>query len=110
MPSKDTSDPRRARRHGGALQHLQLAARRPGADAFDGERHLYQCLIVTSREEAGERIYEFKRNTAASDTAPLDFERASDAPVVTVAVLNIVQQDGEACVFAIISAISSAAP
>ena len=50
-------------------------------DLFDGERHLYQCLIVTSREEAGERIYEFKRSTAASDKAPLDFERPSDAPV-----------------------------
>ncbi|QDC11106.1 hypothetical protein FHY55_18525 [Oceanicola sp. D3] len=50
-------------------------------DLFEGERHLYQCLIVTSREEAGERIFEFKRNTAAADSAPLDFARAKDAPV-----------------------------
>ncbi|MCO6384953.1 MAG: hypothetical protein JXQ91_11130 [Vannielia sp.] len=50
-------------------------------DLFEGERHLYQCLIVNSREEAGERIFEFKRSTAASDSAPLDFERRSDAPV-----------------------------
>lgn len=54
-------------------------------DLFDGERHLYQCLIVNSREEAGERIYEFKRNTAATDRAPLDFARPENAPVGLIA-------------------------
>ena len=44
-------------------------------DIYDGPRHLYQALIVTSSEEAGERRFEFKRNTAAEDAAPLDFER-----------------------------------
>ncbi|SIO32813.1 hypothetical protein [Vannielia litorea] len=50
-------------------------------DLFDGERHLYQCLIVNSREEAGERIFEFKRSTAACDRPPIDFERPSHAPI-----------------------------
>lgn len=50
-------------------------------DLFDGGRHLSQCLIVAAQEE-GERIhYEFKRNTTANDGAPLDFERADDAPI-----------------------------
>ncbi|MGR3467156.1 MAG: hypothetical protein ACU0CI_04695 [Shimia sp.] len=44
-------------------------------DLYDGPRHLYQALIVTSEEHGGERRYEFKRNTAAADSAPLDFER-----------------------------------
>ncbi|MHC0051889.1 hypothetical protein [Actibacterium sp. D379-3] len=50
-------------------------------DVFDGGRHLYQALIVASSEEAGELIFEFKRNTAAVDKAPLDFYRAPDAPI-----------------------------
>lgn len=50
-------------------------------DLFDGERHLFQCLVIASREEGGERLFEFKRSTAAADKAPLDFARADDAPV-----------------------------
>lgn len=50
-------------------------------DLFDGSRHVCQALIVTARDQDGERVYEFKRNTAAADKAPLDFARAEDAPV-----------------------------
>jgi hypothetical protein len=50
-------------------------------DLYDGDRHLCQCLIIGSEPEAGERCYEFKRNTAATDTAPVDHYRGSDAPV-----------------------------
>ena len=53
-------------------------------DLYDGSTHLYQCLIVASEEEAGEMRYEFKRNTLAVDTAPIDFERAPDAPVALI--------------------------
>lgn len=53
-------------------------------DLFDGTRHLYQCLIVTSAEENGERIFEFKRSTAAHDAAPLDFVRPDTAPVALI--------------------------
>lgn len=50
-------------------------------DIYDGSRHLAQCLIVASDEENGEMIYEFKRNTAAVDKAPLDFARDENAPI-----------------------------
>lgn len=50
-------------------------------DLYSGSRHLYQCLIVASAEEAGEMVYEFKRHTAAVEHAPLDFARDDDAPV-----------------------------
>ncbi len=50
-------------------------------DLYDGSRHLSQCLIVASEAEGGEMRYEFKRSTAASDSAPIDFYRAPDAPV-----------------------------
>ncbi len=54
-------------------------------DVFDGAHHLYQCLIVASEEDAGEMRYEFKRSTAASDDAPLDFYRDPDAPIALLA-------------------------
>lgn len=50
-------------------------------DLYDGARHLYQCLIVASDEEGGEMRYDFKRNTAADDAAPLDYFRDPDAPI-----------------------------
>ena len=50
-------------------------------DLYDGSRHLYQCLIVASEEEDGQMKYEFKRNTAVEDRAPLDFAREENAPI-----------------------------
>ena len=50
-------------------------------DLYEGARHIYQCLIVASEEENGLMHYEFKRNTAAVDKAPLDFYRDENAPV-----------------------------
>ena len=50
-------------------------------DLYDGARHMSQCLIVASAEEAGEMVYEFKRETPALDAAPLDYQRDPDAPV-----------------------------
>lgn len=50
-------------------------------DIYDGARHLYQCLIVASEEDAGELRFEYKRSTLAADRAPLDFDRPEDAPV-----------------------------
>lgn len=54
-------------------------------DLYDGSRHLYQCLIVASDEENGQMIYDFKRNTAAVDKAPLDFARDENAPIALLA-------------------------
>ncbi len=54
-------------------------------DLYDGGRHLYQCLVVASEEENGQMIYDFKRNTAAKDKAPLDFVRDINAPIALLA-------------------------
>jgi hypothetical protein len=54
-------------------------------DLYDGARHLSQCLIVAAQEDAGQMVYDFKRNTAAGDGAPLDFVRAEDAPIALLA-------------------------
>ena len=54
-------------------------------DLYDGGRHLSQCLIVASDEEAGELRFEYKRATMANDRAPLDFVRDENAPVALLA-------------------------
>ncbi len=53
-------------------------------DVYDGTRHLSQCLIVASAEDAGEMVYEFKRETMATETAPVDYERNANAPVALI--------------------------
>ena len=50
-------------------------------DLYEGSRHLYQCLIIASGQEGSEMVYEFKRNTAAVDKAPLDFYRDENGPI-----------------------------
>lgn len=50
-------------------------------DLYDGARHVSQCLIVASNQEDGELQFEFKRNTAATNSAPPDFVRPDGAPV-----------------------------
>jgi len=50
-------------------------------DLYDGSVHLFQCLIVTSEEESGERRYEFKRATAVCEKPAVDFEILDHAPV-----------------------------
>lgn len=54
-------------------------------DIYDGGRHLYQALIVASKDEAGLRVFEFKRNTMAADGPALDFYEESDRPVGLIA-------------------------
>ena len=49
-------------------------------DVYDGGRHLFQCLITAAEEEGAEIRYDFKRATAISDRAPLDFAWSEDAP------------------------------
>jgi len=50
-------------------------------DIYDGARQIYQCLVVCSSVDGGERVYEFKRHTLAIDEAPVDFFRAQNAPI-----------------------------
>jgi hypothetical protein len=49
-------------------------------DIYDGAHHLSQALIVTSRDEAGARVYEFKRSTPAATGPARDFETDSVTP------------------------------
>lgn len=46
-----------------------------------GERHLYQALIVASRLENREVVFEYKRSTAVADAAPADFVREVPLPM-----------------------------
>ncbi|MEL6452410.1 MAG: hypothetical protein AAFQ19_14230 [Pseudomonadota bacterium] len=71
---------------GFSLQAEAAPQLRGYVDLYDGSIHLFQCLIVASDEDAGEMRYEFKRLTAVSPTAPLDFERPVDAPVALIEV------------------------
>ena len=50
-------------------------------DIYDGARQLRHCLIVASTIEDGQLLCDFKRSTAVTDRAPLDFWRDENAPV-----------------------------
>ncbi|MGC8203064.1 hypothetical protein ACP2AV_10205 [Aliiroseovarius sp. PTFE2010] len=50
-------------------------------DLYDGPSHLYQALIVTSDEDSGERIFEFKRATQAQTFAPRDYSVDENQPI-----------------------------
>lgn len=65
----------------GFAMEADAPALRGFVDLYDGSNHLFQCLIVTSEEDAGERRFEFKRATAVSETPAVDFERLDTAPV-----------------------------
>ena len=62
----------------------EAAGLRGLVDVYDGARHMSQCLIVASSEEAGEMVYEFKRATPALDHAPEDYEIDPMAPVALI--------------------------
>ena len=50
-------------------------------DVYDGSRHVLQCLIMATSIENGELVCDFKRSTAVTERAPLDFWRDENAPV-----------------------------
>ena len=50
-------------------------------DVYDGSRHILQCLIVASTTDGDQLICDFKRATAVSDHAALDFWRDENGPV-----------------------------
>ncbi len=68
----------------GFAMEADAPALRGFVDLYDGSIHLFQCLIVTSEEDAGELRYEFKRATAVAETAAVDFEIAENAPVALI--------------------------
>ena len=50
-------------------------------DLYDGPRHVSQCLIMTSREDDGERVYDFKWSTEVADAPAVDYVRNENAPI-----------------------------
>lgn len=71
-------------KNGFALDADETPALRGHVDLFQGPVLLMRCLIVASEVEGSELVVEFKRATAVTDKAPLDFERAADAPVALI--------------------------
>jgi hypothetical protein len=68
--------------HDGFALDADLAPNLRGlVDVYDGDRHIFQCLIIASTLENGDLICDFKRSTAVTDSAPLDFWRDENAPV-----------------------------
>lgn len=65
---------------GFAVDAGTIPSLRGRADLYDGSRHVAQCLIVASAEEAGETVYEFKRSTKPLEGPPADFVRDDTAP------------------------------
>lgn len=49
-------------------------------EIHDGARLMYQALIVAASQEGDELCFEYKRSTAARNSAPLDYTRAENAP------------------------------
>lgn len=66
---------------GGFALDADVASKLRGrVEIYDGARHLYQCLIVGSVEEAGERVFDFKWLHPVTQTAPVDYEQPNFVP------------------------------
>ncbi len=68
----------------GFAMEADQPALRGFVELYDGSIHLFQCLIVASDEEGGERRYEFKRATAIVEKPAVDFEVPDDAPAALI--------------------------
>lgn len=53
-------------------------------DLFDGTKHLYQCLVIASKDHGTERHFEFKRRSDPDRAQPLDFEVPESAPLALI--------------------------
>jgi len=66
---------------GGFALDLQGSERLRGrVDVYDGPKHLYQCLVVNSVAEDGERVFEFKWLTPVASAPAADFVRPDFVP------------------------------
>lgn len=67
---------------GGFSVSLDDAPRLRGlVDIYEGSVHLFQCLIVASKEDTDQLHYEYKRMTAVVRSAPRDFVEETEAAV-----------------------------
>ncbi len=65
---------------GMAMNHQDGAKLRGRVEIYDGARHLYQCLIVNSRVEGDELLFDFKWLHPVKTQPAADFVRERDAP------------------------------
>lgn len=49
-------------------------------EIYDGARHVYQCLIINSRQEGEEYIFDFKWLNPVTEQPAVDFVRQDAAP------------------------------
>jgi len=79
----DGDDTYRVRRlwDGGFALDLDGSERLRGrVDIYDGPKHLYQCLVMSSVADDNERVFEFKWLTPAATAPAADFVRPDFAP------------------------------
>lgn len=69
---------------GFALDAAMTPKLRGLVDLFDGDRHIFQCLIVASTVDGGELVCDFKRSTMVLDRPALDYWRDENAPVALI--------------------------
>lgn len=80
---RDGDDTYRVRRFwdGGFALDLEGSDRLRGrVDIYDGPKHLYQCLVMSSIDEGDERIFEFKWLTPVATQPAADFVRPDFVP------------------------------
>lgn len=66
---------------GGFALDLEGSDRLRGhVDIYDGPKHLYQCLVVSSVDDGDERVFEFKWLTPVADRPAADFVRPDFVP------------------------------
>ncbi|WP_342069918.1 hypothetical protein [Yoonia algicola] len=80
---QDGNDSYRIRRFwdGGFALDLDGSERLRGrVDIYDGPKHLYTCLVVSSVDEEDERVFEFKWATPVASGPAADFVRPDFVP------------------------------
>jgi hypothetical protein len=66
---------------GGFALELRGSDRLRGhVDIYDGPKHLYQCLVMSSVENDDERLFEFKWLTPVTDRPAADFVQQGFVP------------------------------
>lgn len=65
---------------GFAIDLNDAAKLRGRVEIYDGARHLYQCLIVNSRADGAEMVFDFKWLHPVSTQPAADFVRERDLP------------------------------
>lgn len=65
---------------GFALDLVGSERLRGHVDIYDGPKHLYQCLVMSSVDDGQERVFEFKWLTPAATQPAADFVRPDFVP------------------------------